>query len=162
MKIKNIFYLLALFPLVAYSQTCDNKSDTGSCRNWIIGGAIGSPFGLSFVGGVQKKPLSYSISGGFAGKNWYGVQCDVSKPIIETGELTQSIALIAGVYATTVYTTDSETGSKIKQHNKQNYIGLAYDVNYSGFFLQAGLGAGKGDYANPQLLFQFGYLFKIN
>ena len=41
----------------------------------------------------------------------------------------------------------------------QNYIGGAFDFYLDGFWLQLGLGVGRGDYRNPQLLIQMGYLF---
>lgn len=40
----------------------------------------------------------------------------------------------------------------------QNYLGGAFDFYLDGFWLQLGLGAGRGDYRNPQLLIQLGYL----
>ncbi|MCC6274502.1 MAG: hypothetical protein IT569_01465 [Leptospiraceae bacterium] len=46
-----------------------------------------------------------------------------------------------------------------KAYLHQSYIGITYDVRLGGFFLQLGIGAGKGDYRNPQLLFQLGYMF---
>ncbi|HNE56437.1 MAG TPA: hypothetical protein PK079_24965 [Leptospiraceae bacterium] len=41
----------------------------------------------------------------------------------------------------------------------QQYVGLTYDILVGGFFLQVGMGYGRGDYRNPQLLLQMGYLF---
>lgn len=41
----------------------------------------------------------------------------------------------------------------------QRYIGLTYDVLVGNFFLQFGGGAGQGDYKNPLLLVQIGFLF---
>ena len=41
----------------------------------------------------------------------------------------------------------------------QQYVGLTYDLLLGNFFLQLGMGYGRGDYRNPQLLLQMGYLF---
>ncbi len=41
----------------------------------------------------------------------------------------------------------------------QRYFGLTYDVLVGNFFLQFGGGAGQGDFKNPVLLLQMGYLF---
>jgi hypothetical protein len=46
-----------------------------------------------------------------------------------------------------------------KVYLKQQYIGLTYDILLGNFFLQLGGGIGQGDYKNPQLLLQMGYLF---
>jgi hypothetical protein len=42
---------------------------------------------------------------------------------------------------------------------QQNYLGLTYDILMGNFFLQIGAGYGRGDYRNPQLILQMGYLF---
>lgn len=41
----------------------------------------------------------------------------------------------------------------------QRYIGATYDILVGNFFLQLGGGIGQGDFKNPQLLVQMGYLF---
>lgn len=46
-----------------------------------------------------------------------------------------------------------------KVYLKQQYLGLTYDILLGNFFLQLGGGIGQGDYRNPQLLLQMGYLF---
>ncbi|WP_411824778.1 hypothetical protein [Leptospira sp. 'Mane'] len=46
-----------------------------------------------------------------------------------------------------------------KVYLKQQYIGLTYDILLGNFFLQLGGGIGQGDYKNPQILMQMGYLF---
>ncbi|WP_210412879.1 hypothetical protein [Leptospira gomenensis] len=46
---------------------------------------------------------------------------------------------------------------KVNLH--QSYVGLTYDLLLGNFFLQLGGGIGQGDYRNPQLLIQVGYLF---
>ncbi len=52
-----------------------------------------------------------------------------------------------------------ESRDRQKVHLNQQYVGLAYDFLLGNFFLQLGGGIGKGDYKNPQLLIQVGYLF---
>lgn len=52
-----------------------------------------------------------------------------------------------------------ESRDRQKVHLNQQYVGLTYDFLLGNFFLQLGGGIGKGDYKNPQLLIQVGYLF---
>lgn len=52
-----------------------------------------------------------------------------------------------------------ESRGRQKVHLNQQYVGLTYDFLLGNFFLQVGGGIGKGDYKNPQLLIQLGYLF---
>ncbi|PJZ46528.1 hypothetical protein [Leptospira brenneri] len=52
-----------------------------------------------------------------------------------------------------------ESRERQRVHLSQRYIGLTYDFLLGNFFLQVGGGVGQGDYRNPQLLLQMGYLF---
>ncbi|TGK85710.1 hypothetical protein EHQ23_13845 [Leptospira bourretii] len=52
-----------------------------------------------------------------------------------------------------------ESRERQKVHLSQRYIGMTYDFLLGNFFLQVGGGIGQGDYKNPQLLLQMGYLF---
>jgi len=52
-----------------------------------------------------------------------------------------------------------ESRERQKVYLKQQYLGLTYDILLGNFFLQLGGGIGQGDYKNPQLLLQMGYLF---
>ncbi|MCT8333629.1 hypothetical protein NUH30_08085 [Leptospira sp. 85282-16] len=52
-----------------------------------------------------------------------------------------------------------ESRERQRVHLSQRYIGLTYDFLLGNFFLQVGGGIGQGDYKNPQLLLQMGYLF---
>ncbi|RHX86498.1 hypothetical protein [Leptospira stimsonii] len=54
---------------------------------------------------------------------------------------------------------EHESRDRQKVHLNQQYVGLTYDFLLGNFFLQLGGGIGKGDYKNPQLLIQIGYLF---
>lgn len=54
---------------------------------------------------------------------------------------------------------EHESRDRQKIHLNQQYVGLTYDFLLGNFFLQVGGGIGKGDYKNPQLLIQLGYLF---
>lgn len=52
-----------------------------------------------------------------------------------------------------------ESRERQKVQLSQRYIGISYDVLLGNFFLQLGAGVGQGDYKNPQLILQMGYLF---
>ena len=42
------------------------------------------------------------------------------------------------------------------------FFGLFYNLNIYGFFLEPGLTIGSGTYKNPQIVFQFGYVYRFN
>ena len=41
------------------------------------------------------------------------------------------------------------------------FLGLVYNLNFRGFFLEPGLTFGEGDYSNPQLALQIGYMHRF-
>ncbi len=41
------------------------------------------------------------------------------------------------------------------------FLGLVYNLNFRGFFLEPGLTFGEGDYSNPQGALQIGYMHRF-
>lgn len=68
-------------------------------------------------------------------------------------------AYIAQANPNLAFVLDYEVRETRKFQLQQRYIGLTYDILLGNFFLQFGGGIGQGDYRNPQLLLQMGYLF---
>ncbi|HRT68363.1 MAG TPA: hypothetical protein P5216_06450, partial [Bacteroidota bacterium] len=48
------------------------------------------------------------------------------------------------------------------EDNVWGYLELLYNLNIYGFFLEAGMSIGSGSFTNPQLMFQFGYVYRFN
>lgn len=42
------------------------------------------------------------------------------------------------------------------------YLGLFYDFNLYGFFVEPGITIGYGDFKSPQISLQFGYIYRLN
>lgn len=129
---------------------------------WGIGLVLGSPASISLTTGIYFQHISFRITGGAWSSHWYGIQGEIAFPFTRSKELIQNISINGGLIATKVLFSDPNQSSvQYYQYNKQNYIGFTYDVWYSGFLMQTGIGFGKGNFPNPQFLFQFGYLFKF-
>lgn len=131
-----------------------------SPSNFALGATVGSPAGISAVGAFYSEHISLRVSGGAWGKDWYGLQAECSLVLFRGEEFSHGISLLAGRFGTRTY-IDPEQGYDSRT---QNYIGLAYDMNLGGFFLEAGLGFGPGTapgFPNPVGLFQAGYLFRL-
>ncbi len=145
--------MMLLFAVGAEAQPAAHAD--GEEHNGVGAGLfIGTPSSIGFRARLETGPIVAGVSGGSWGKSWWGYQADAGLIVSQTGRLVQSIDLIAGRFANT---TRDESG--VSQHEREEYLGLAYDVSYAGFFVQLGLAAGRGDYPNPQLVYQFGYLF---
>ncbi|MHB1688257.1 MAG: hypothetical protein ACYCVH_12900 [Ignavibacteriaceae bacterium] len=130
----------------------DNKSF------FFAGSSIGTPGGISLNAGYFFKHFSLKISGGYWKKDWYGFQGDLGFVFSNTGKLIQGISLVGGMFDAIRLNDSGAVLSPVQQ----TYLGVTYDAYYSGFYLQTGLGFGLHNYpSNPQLLFQFGYLFRL-
>ncbi len=139
------------------SAYTDSRSDSRSYA--VFGPAIGSPSGISLIAGYYFDPVALRVSGGYWGKAWNGAQGDIGITLSQSAWLAQGISFVAGMFKVNPIVGDTQVQQR--QPKSERYMGLAYDAYLSGFFLQLGLGAGKGDYQNPQLLLQCGYLFQL-
>jgi hypothetical protein len=177
-KMKSLFVVFLIVNLFSTGKTfSQNKmapADTGRIyltansipvpekKSLVLGASIGSPASASLVGGIYYNDFSLKLSGMAWSSSWYGIEGSISFAITRNENLIQSISFVGGRYSAKIKKVNMETNSEYDEIRKEKYFGLAYDINYDGFYLQTGLGIGSGDYGNPILLFQTGYLFNIN
>jgi hypothetical protein len=128
--------------------------------SFVVGPLIGVPSGIALLGGIVAAPLSVKVSGGYWGSDWNGVQADIGWVFDADGLLTQGCFLVAGAFRFDPL-LPGDQGTMKKSIRQDRYVGLAYEVNYAGFYLQAGLAKGRGDYPNPEALLQAGYLISF-
>jgi hypothetical protein len=110
-----------------------------------LGVAIGTPAVLNIELGYWMDEVGVRLSGGiFPGA---GIQANLGFKLAENAKRSHVIAAVFGA-------------SEI-DHYEWTYAGVAYELNYHGIFLQAGLTAGRGDYSSPQIIFQLGYVYRF-
>ncbi|PJZ70180.1 hypothetical protein CH373_09910 [Leptospira perolatii] len=115
---------------------------------------------ISIVGGAfQVDPFAPDVGRG--GQNEYPTAINVPgynhrDPTFEDQIIRSYVASNNANLATYL---EYASRDRQKVHLHQAYIGLTYDILLGNFFLQVGAGSGPGDYRNPQLLIQLGYLF---
>jgi uncharacterized protein YxeA len=115
-------------------------------------------YGVSLVGGAFRvNPFDPQIDQG--GQNQYKRS---NFPGYENQPQTFSDTIIRGEIARVnpeaAIFLDYYYRNRQEAKFSQNYIGGAFDFYLGGFWFQLGMGVGKGDYRNPQLLIQLGYL----
>ena len=142
------------------SLDVEAKDDTSGARFLAIGAGIGTPSGITFLAAGYLAPIALRVSGGYWGEHWNGVQGDIGILFNSSSSFAHGISVIGGVFRTNPITVSAD-GAQEEVSKMVQYIGAAYDVYLSGFFLQIGLAHGQGDYPNPQLMMQFGYLFAL-
>lgn len=133
---------------------------SGDARFFALGAGIGTPAGFTFIGGFYFAPVALRISGGAWGPHWNGFQADLSLIFNHTSAFAQGVSLVGGVFRTNPVLLDA-AGNLSEQTKSVHYLGGTFDMYLAGFFLQIGLAHGRGDYPNPQLLVQAGYLFAL-
>jgi hypothetical protein len=136
------------------------SAGSGDARFIALGAGIGTPAGFTFIGGLYFAPVALRISGGVWGQRWNGFQGDLSLIFNHTSAFAQGVSLVAGVFRTNPVLPDA-AGNLSEQTKSVHYVGGTFDMYLAGFFLQIGLAHGRGDYPNPQLLMQTGYLFAL-
>ncbi len=155
-SLKFLLTLLLLAAGHAFAQTDSEHEPSGD--RFVLGAFIGSPSGIGAAGGLYLGPLAVRVSGASLGHGTDGIEGDIGIALTKSDHLIQDISVVAGSYHTSVSTTAAGGGDL---HTTQRFVGAAYGVYYSGFFLQAGLGKGTGDFPNPELIYRFGYLFSF-
>jgi len=126
----------------------------------VVGPLIGVPSGVALIAGIVAGPVSVKASGGYWGDDWNGIQADIGWVFDHEAVLTQGLSVVAGVFRVNPILMN-EQGTLAKTVRQERYVGVAYEANYSGFYLQAGLAKASGDYPNPELLLQAGYLIPL-
>jgi hypothetical protein len=134
------------------------RDDTSGAGFLGIGAGIGSPSGITVIVSACYAPIVVRVSGGYWGASWNGVQGDIGFLFNSSPYFAHGISFIGGVFRTNPL-LPNERGAPAEADKRVRYFGAAYDVYLSGFYLQVGLARGQGDYPNPQLAMQFGYLF---
>jgi hypothetical protein len=156
---KTLCILLTLCSMCAMAQDRPVPDDDRRGA-FTIGAAMGTPSGLAFAAGAALDPFQIRIAGGWWKSGWNGIQGSIGIPFSRGPYLTHGLAIAWGFYKANPVLPDDQ-GNDAMVVKQEHYVGLVYDVDYAGFFLQSGLAAGWGDYPNPQVLVQFGYLFSL-
>ena len=122
----------------------------------MLGAGIGVPSGVALVAGYDFGPIALRISGGGWDKGWYGLQGDLAIHFSRAKDFSHGVSLIGGRLGTNPVGDDGSRSLR-----SQDFYGLTYDVYLAGFVLQVGLMFGKWDYASPDAVYQFGYVFAL-
>lgn len=151
-----VFACMAAIASAQTATTGGATMDSGGAGFFEFGAGVGSPSGVCLIGGYDAGLFAGRLSGGYWKKGWNGVQADIAINFIRSSSLAMGASLLGGRF---VVNPLNERGEE--QLYSVRYLGVAYDIYLAGFFLQAGLAGGKGDYPNPQAIIQVGYLFAI-
>ncbi len=132
----------------------------GDARFVALGAGIGSPSGVTVNAAGYFAPVALRLSGGYWGSRWNGFQGDLGILFNSSPSFAHGISLIGGVFRTNPL-LPNDSGAIQERDRIVHYVGAAYDMYLSGFFFQIGLAHGHGDYPDPQLAVQCGYLFAL-
>ncbi len=120
-----------------------------------FGITMGTPAAINLLYSYQPLSLlNLRIQGGYIGTA-YGIQANIGINLSKSNSFEQNLSICAG------YSYLTPEKSYPKKTYKWTYTGICYNFNWGGFFTELGLAIGNGDYPNPQLMFQLGYVYRF-
>ncbi len=122
-------------------------------RNSQIGLALGTPGGLNLVLKSHLANHPVQLSAGYIGSDTFGLEAGYRFYTNEKS-LIRSVQVIAG-------TAKFEDLSYPNDRRVWHYVGVSSTLQYGGFFVEPGLSVGSGDFTNPQLVLQGGWLWRL-
>ena len=117
----------------------------------LMPGGLNALFGYQFTSGIGFRVEAGYIGtlSGFQGNFMY----NLSKSRSFEHNLSIGFGHMSGTQNKGLFNEETKTWT---------YAGLFYDLNIYGLFLELGVTAGSGGFTNPQIAFQFGYVYRFN
>ncbi len=141
-----------------------------------FGATIGTPGILNLVGYYNfSNNLQLRIQGGGLSRDdpaytgyysdevmtgGYGLQVNFGYLLSVSDHFEHCLSLSLG-YMELYYQDYNYYFGKYSYDYDWGYVGLNYNINWGGFFAEIGLSAGEGDFSNPQLMIQLGYVYRF-
>ena len=145
-----VVVLATLFgPFAALPQDSDDFKDKQYSE---IGVNLGLPAGVNLLAGQWFGRMGLSVSGMYL-STVHGAQANIGYKLFDTGKSRGSISLIGGF--------SQINDNDDKKDKEWKYAGAAYNWVYRWFWLEAGLSLGRGDFSNPQLVLQVGFIKRV-
>lgn len=120
-----------------------------------LGLTLLQPGGLNILYGYQfENGMMFRLECGYF-STMSGAQANVGYTLRRSESFEHSFSIAAGFSEMTL------KGSWDNKHYDWAYAGLTYNLNWNGFFVEIGMTVGEGDFTNPQLLLQFGYVYRF-
>ncbi len=115
----------------------------------MVGLTLLLPGGLNLIGGYHYDKFAAFGEIGFLPEVAFGFQVEFLYNLKTARHFEHNLGIGAGL-------------SVISQNDSWAYLGIFYNLNLYGFFLEPGITIGSGNAPNPQLWFQFGYVYRFN
>ena len=158
MKKRLLIFILLAANLV-YSQ---NLVDKKKLRYGVV---LGQPIQVLLAIGNDYKSYSYRVGAGGWFNGAYGFQGEVFYKVHQRNSLKQNLGLICGythgteLYEKKFYNYYFRQTVDNPEEIESFYIGPAYKINWSHFFVQTSAAIGTENFKYPRLLLQLGYYF---
>lgn len=139
-----------------HSKEIPQSSSIGQ-NNFEFGMNIGFPSGLNIIGGYWYGPFGLHISGSYIFIA-DGFQLNISYKLFDKNEARHSFSLVAG--NSNIRKDKYGSGGNLKNFHWE-YYGATYNIYFYGFWVEFGFSGGNGNYNNPQVIFQLGYIYRL-
>jgi len=117
----------------------------------MFGATLGLPSLINLIAGYRYDKFGAIGEFGFIPYNIFGFQIEALYNLNTSRHFEHNIGLSLG-FIDFLFDKDKVWG----------YLELLYNLNIYGFFVEGGMSIGSGCFTNPQLMFQFGYVYRFN
>lgn len=130
-------------------------ADVSSIGYSSFGLTVGTPAALNIVYSYQSQSLlNFRIQGGIWGPA-NGIQANIGFNLSKSESFEHNLSICGGY---SQLTDQKSFGDRIYEWT---YTGVCYNFNWGGFFTELGLTVGEGNFSNPQLMLQLGYVYRF-
>jgi hypothetical protein len=153
-----VFILIITFKLLPQEE--NNKK-------FFLGIVGGNPININPTAGMYFDDYGIRLSGGAWIYSRYGLQLDLTYVLSSKNSTQHQISIISAYAHNRKYTDNNFFYifyHKLAEYEYINsfYFGLAYNFVWKGLFIQAGPALGTGNFKNPRLIMQLGYIHLLD
>lgn len=122
---------------------------------WGFGATLGTPGIINVNLWRMWETFGLQFSGGYLGTA-YGIQANLAWKIGDYAKFVHCFFVGAGSLSI------STKKNNVDQTSQWTYGVVGYNLNWYGWFLEAGASFGSGSYSNPQFMAQGGFVYRFN
>lgn len=158
-----LLFVLCLSSLYADAPAVEQPLEE-SQSTLALGIDVGSPQGVNLRAGFFHPRFSLVAGGMYWSSENYGYEGAAAFNFFSSRNFYQGLGVVAGYFSNNPLNGLMSNFFSAPHTNgayQYTYVGPEYSLYLSGFTLSLGVGFGSGDYASPQVIFHFGYLFRL-
>lgn len=125
-----------------------------------LGVTFGTPSLGNIVAGYHLNNLMFKASGLYLGDR-RGIQLEFGYKFSEYARTYHAFSIVGGLQSFEFFENCMPLTERKYVEKNWKYVGIVYNMNSNGFYIQPGICIGEGDFSNPNYLIQIGYVYQF-